>query len=128
MQNLDLFDPPEPRTPQPIRFPYPLARNSDPSTSYEAARDASFKASAHRVKALQALFDFGPMTDFELADVTGLQQNSIGKRRKDCQDAGLVDVLTDEDGLKVKRPAPSGSNALVWSLTQAGRDFIKNLD
>jgi len=126
MQNLDLFDPPEPR--KPIRFPYPLARNSDPITSFEAAKDASFKASAHRIKALQALFDFGPMTDFELADATGLQQNSIGKRRKDCQDAGLVDVLTDEDGVKVKRPAPSGSNAFVWRLTQAGRDYVVNMD
>lgn len=127
MQNLDLFDFPEPSNPQPIRFSYPLARNSDPSTSFEAARDASFKASAHRVKALQVLFDFGPMTDFELADKTGLQQTSIGKRRKDCQDAGLVDVLTDENGGKVKRPAPSGSNALVWKLTQAGCDYVINL-
>jgi len=128
MQNLDLFDPPEPSKKQPIRFSYPLARNSDPITSFEAARDASFKASAHRIKALQALFDFGPMTDFELADATGLQQNSVGKRRKDCQDAGLVDVLTDEDGVKVKRPAPSGSKALVWKLTQAGRDYVINMD
>jgi hypothetical protein len=128
MQNLDLFDFPEPSKPKPIRFPYPLARNSDPSTSYEAARDASFKASEHRVKALQAFFDFGPMTDFELADATRLQQNSIGKRRKDCQDAGLVDVLTNEDGVKVKRPAPSGSKALVWKLTQAGRDYVTNMD
>lgn len=124
MQNLDLFDPPEPSRPQPIRFPYPLARNSDPSTSFEAARDASFKASAHRVKALQALFDFGPMTDFELADATGLQQTSIGKRRKDCQDAGFVDIFTDKDGVKVKRLAPSGSNALVWKLTQAGCNYL----
>jgi hypothetical protein len=126
MQNLDLFEPPEPN--KPILWPYPLARNSDPSTSFEAARDASFKASAHRIKALQAFFDFGPMTDFELADVTRLQQNSIGKRRKDCQDAGLVDVLTNEDGVKVKRPAPSGSKALVWKLTQAGRDYVINMD
>lgn len=102
MQNLDLFDPPELNRPKPIRFPYPLARNSDPSTSFEAARNASFKASAHRVKALQALFDFGPMTDFELADATGLQQTSIGKRRKDCQDVGFVDALLDEDFVKVK--------------------------
>lgn len=127
MQNLDLFDPPEPNRPKPIRFPYPLARNSDPSTSFEAARNASFKASAHRVKALQALFDFGPMTDFELADATGLQQTSIGKRRKDCQDVGFVDALLDEDFVKVKRLTPSGSNALVWKLTQAGRNYVINL-
>ena len=126
MQNLDLFEQPEPRK-IPV-FSYPLARNSDPVTSFEAARDASFKASEHRIKALLALHEYGPMTDFELADVTGLQQNSIGKRRKDCQDAGFVDFLRDEDGVKVKRPAPSGSKALVWKLSIAGEEYVNNLD
>jgi len=102
----------------------PLARNTDPETSFEAARDASFKASAHRMLALQALSQ-GAMTDFELADVTRLQQNSIGKRRKDCQDAGLVTVLKDSDGNNVKRPAPSGSKALVWTLTEKGKKFLQ---
>jgi hypothetical protein len=126
MQNLDLFDPPEPRKPEPLRFPYPLVRNSDPITSFEAARDASFKASAHRIKAMEALLRYGAMTDFELADATRLQQNSIGKRRKDCQDAGLVEQLKDEDGLAVKRKTPSGSNALVWTLTKEGLEWLES--
>jgi hypothetical protein len=67
------------------------------------------------------------MTDFELANATGIQQTSIGKRRKDCQDTGLVDVLTNEDGVKAKRLTPSGSSALVWRLTKAGCDYVVNL-
>lgn len=128
-QNYDLFDPPEPpKKPQPIRFPFPLARNTDPITSFQAAQNASFKASAHRVKALLAFYDHGAMTDYELASATGLQQNSVGKRRKDCQDAGLVGNLLDEFGEKVKRPAPSGSPALVWTLTNAGYEYVKNMN
>jgi len=68
------------------------------------------------------------MTDYELASVTGLQQNSVGKRRKDCQDAGLVTFFYNEDGIKVKRPAPSGSYALVWTLTQDGIDYVENME
>jgi hypothetical protein len=110
-----------------IDFRNPSARNTDPETSHEAAADVTFKASRHRILALKALYTYGPLTDYQLAARTGLQQNSIGKRRKDCQDAFLVDVLVDEDGKKVKRPAPSGSNALVWTLTQEGIQFVRNL-
>jgi predicted transcriptional regulator len=101
-------------------FNEPNARDSDPETSHEAAEDAKFKASKHRLLALTTLRRFGPLTDFELASRTGIQQTSIGKRRKECQDAGLVAGLVDANGQKVKRPAPSGSSALVWTLTQEG--------
>jgi predicted transcriptional regulator len=101
-------------------FNEPNARDSDPETSHEAAEDAKFKASKHRLLALTTLRRFGPLTDFELASRTGIQQTSIGKRRKECQDAGLVTGLVDANGQKVKRPAPSGSSALVWTLTQEG--------
>jgi DNA-binding MarR family transcriptional regulator len=109
-------------------FNPPLARYSDPETSHKAARFAEFKASDHRIKAMTTLLQYGPMTDFELAAATGLQQNSIGKRRKDCQDAGFVDFLTDEKGEKVRRKTPSGSSAIVWQLTKAGQQYIKNLE
>jgi DNA-binding transcriptional ArsR family regulator len=109
------------------QFNLPLARNSDPETSHAAAADVAFRASAHRLMALHALDRYGALTDYELADRTGLQQNSIGKRRKDCQDAGLVAVLKDEEGNNVKRPAPSGSKALVWTLTEKGRQYLRSL-
>ena len=109
-----------------IVFQEPMARNTDPDTSHEAAKDATFHASKHRKVALFALYDYGPMTDYELAAVTGLQQNSIGKRRGDCMRAGLVRRLVI-GGEEQKRPAPSGSMALVWTLTQKGEDYTLKL-
>jgi hypothetical protein len=107
-------------------FPTPAARNSDPETSHAAAADASFRASRHRILALETLYRHGGLTDFELASITGMQQNSIGKRRGDCRDVGLVTNLRDADGIKMKRPAPSGSGALVWTLTAEGINYIQD--
>ena len=59
----------------------------------------------------------GDRTDHELAAYTGIQQNSIGKRRGECVEKGLVKASGR------RRPAPSGSNATVWMLTEAGRDL-----
>jgi len=101
-----------------------MARSTDPETSHEAARDASKKAPNHRLIALQALSEHGPMTDFELANKTGLQQTSIGKRRKDCQDVGLVDFFMI-DGEKERRQTPSGSSAYVWQITELGKKFLE---
>ena len=106
----------------------PLARNNDPETSHEAAKDVSVRASAHRLLAMQTLDRHGALTDHELAARTGLQHNSIGKRRKDCQDAGMVERLLDADGNSIKRPAPSGSKALVWTLTEKGRNYLRELN
>ena len=88
----------------------PLARNSDPETSHRAAKDATPRANTHRAKALAALREAGPngLTDFELAERTGIAQTSIGVRRKELVDAGYV-----KDSGRT-RPAPSGSSAIVW--------------
>lgn len=110
-----------------LLFNDPMSRNSDPETSHEAAEDAKFRASRHRILALTTLKRFGPLTDYELASRTGLQQNSIGKRRKECQDAGLITGLTDAHGQRVKRPAPSGSKALVWALTTEGATYVADI-
>jgi DNA-binding MarR family transcriptional regulator len=107
-------------------FPEPVARNTDPDTSHDAAKDATFSASKHRRLALFALYDHGPLTDYELADVTGLQQNSIGKRRGDCAWAGLVEKFVIA-GVVQKRPAPSGSLSIVWTLTPKGEKVTLKL-
>lgn len=88
----------------------PLARNSDPETSHQAAKDATPRAGTHRARALEALRAAGAegLTDFELASRTGIAQTSIGVRRKELADAGFV-----VDSGKV-RPAPSGSASIVW--------------
>jgi hypothetical protein len=103
-------------------FQLPTSRPSDPETSHDAARDATFHASKSRLLALYCLAKHGPCTDYELEAFTGRQKNSIGKRRLDCQRAGLVEVLV-VDGIKQRRPGPSGSDCLVWQLTSKGRKF-----
>jgi DNA-binding transcriptional ArsR family regulator len=87
----------------------PMARRSDPVTSWDAAADASRKADTHRARVLATLRAHRDgLTDFELADLLGLQQTSAGKRRGELRDQGLV----IDSGRR--RPAPSGSLAIVW--------------
>jgi predicted transcriptional regulator len=99
---------------------------NDLVTSHEAAAKASIKAPNHRIVALKAFVEHGPMTDFQLAEKTGLQQTSIGKRRKDCQDAGLIDFYMP-NGEKERRQTPSGSSACVWQITELGYKFLKEI-
>ena len=101
-----------------------MVRSTDPVTSFEAAVNTSYKSPNHRLIALQALLTHGPMTDFQLAEKTGLQQTSIGKRRKDCQDARLVDFYMP-GGEKERRQTPSGSSAYVWQITDLGKKFLE---
>jgi len=107
-------------------YPPPSARTTDPETSHLAAIDArkSWGPGHHLV--LQSLY-FADMTDYELADATGRQQNSIGKRRGECMKMGLVAAKIDDNGKKLKRPAPSGSMSIVWCLTQEGRGEYERL-
>lgn len=110
---LDIFS-------QPPSFSPPVARSSDPETSHAAARDATMSASAGRLLALRTLSERGPRTDFELAEITGWQQTSIGKRRGECAAAGLVEKTEQ------RRPSPSGSSAIVWKITAAGYEFLRD--
>jgi hypothetical protein len=88
-------------------------RVTDPDTSHDAAaldrardRDRAYAALARAPEGL---------TDFELGAAIGRQQTSAGKRRGELRDAGLV-VDSGE-----RRPAPSGSRAIVWRLVEAVR-------
>lgn len=103
-----------------------MVASGDLATSHEAAVIASIKAPNHRIIALKAFVEHGPMTDFQLAEKTGLQQTSIGKRRKDCQDVGLVDFYRP-NGEKEKRQTPSGSSAYVWQITELGYKFLEEI-
>lgn len=93
-------------------FDQPTARRTDPWTSHEAARRASKGAKSNRMAALIALREHGPLTDFELAEITGVAQTSIGVRRGELVKAGLVEKVPG-----VRRPSPSGSPAQVWRAT-----------
>ena len=94
----------------------PTWRATDPSTSRDAALGATANAATHRQRAAQALLSAGRdgLTDFELADLLGIAQTSIGKRRGELVNAGVVTALLDRTGRQVRRPAPSGAAAGVW--------------
>lgn len=97
-------------------------RRTDPITSHEAEAKVRPHASTGRRAVLSALALYGPLTDFELAERTGWQQTSIGKRRGECVALGWVEAFTAPDGTKCKRPSPSGSPAIVWAITAKGRE------
>jgi hypothetical protein len=99
-----------------LTLTYPKARLTDPATSHQAAALNARVAEGHRARAERALHAAGPagLTDFGLADATGLAQTSVGKRRLELLRAGLVCPLFDADGKQVTRLAPSGARSLVW--------------
>jgi hypothetical protein len=107
-------------------FKEPAARSTDPETSVDAADDANRFAKGNRLRALRLLHIYGPQTDFELAAKSGLQQTSIGKRRGECAQRGYVEKLI-EFGDVVKRPAPSGSAAIVWQINESGIRLLNSL-
>jgi hypothetical protein len=96
-------------------FDHPAARATDPETSHMAAgRALSRKASDQRlVLAIHAANPDG-LTDFELAEIADRAQTSLGVRRGELRDHGLI----VNSGLR--RPSPSGSPSIVWWLTEAG--------
>jgi hypothetical protein len=101
----------------------PRTRIHDWSTSLAAA--TSVRLSAGRLLALQTLAAYPDgLTDFELSDLTERQQTSIGKRRGELYDYDLVEVALDDHGQPLKRPAPSGSPALVWRITPSGLAYL----
>lgn len=73
---------------------------------------------------LNELLKYGALTDFELASQTGWQQTSIGKRRGECRDAGLIEAA-EVNGQPLRRPSPSGSMAQAWRLTPAGFAYLR---
>jgi hypothetical protein len=92
-----------------------MVRTNDQSTSRAAAAQALRSADTDRARVYDVLRQHpAGLTDFEIADLLGRQQTSLGKRRLDLQRLGLVVKATDDAGREIKRPAPSGSLALVW--------------
>lgn len=93
-----------------------LARRTDPITSHLAGQDAKRHAPRGQQVALQALIEAGceGHTDFSLAEATGWQQTSVGKRRLELERKGYVTATL------FTRRTPSGSLARVYCVTDAG--------
>lgn len=92
------------------------ARRSDPETSWQAAFRDLRRRAGDRIEALAVHFacPYG-LTDFELGNIMGRQQTSAGKRRGELRDLGLIEATA------MRRNAPSGSPAIVWAITEAGK-------
>lgn len=88
----------------------PTARRTDPATSHQAADRAAGHAQADRERVLALLAERGPLTDFELAALTGRKQTSIGVRRGELVKAGLVREY-DRTGI-----SDTGSPCIRWAL------------
>jgi len=85
-------------------------RNTDPDTSRAAAADKPVRLTdRERALALHRAHPDG-LTDFELADLMDRQQTSAGKRRGELAALGYI----RDSGRR--RPAPSGSKAIVWEI------------
>ncbi len=101
----------------------PAARNTDPDTSHDAAKaHPNIRARDRMLTLREHLRHPDGLTDFELAANLGRQQTSLGKRRGELRDAGLI----YDTG--IRRPAPSGSPAIVWALTDEGRKLLAALE
>lgn len=96
-------------------FQPPAFRLTDPPTSRAAAKARPNSRRGDRLKVLRLLarHPLG-LTDFEIAEKVNRQQTSAGKRRGELRDLGLVFDSGET------RPAPSGSMAIVWRITEAG--------
>jgi hypothetical protein len=93
----------------------PAVRAADPDTCATAAVRAAANAGTNRALALRVHASHpAGLTDFELADLTGVPQTSIGKRRGELVTLGLVERTA------ARRPSPSGSPAIVWRVTADG--------
>lgn len=101
----------------------PTHRFFDPDTSVAAGQPTLLRRHDRVLALLAHKRSPSGLTDFELGDRIARQQTSAGKRRGELRDAGLI---ADS---KTRRPAPSGSSAIVWCITtlgeKAAEDIIK---
>jgi hypothetical protein len=85
--------------------------------SIDAARSAANRVAADRQAILRALHSVYPdgLTDQQLQDMTGIEENSERPRRGSLEDDRLVERLGE------RRPTRSGVKAFVFTISAKGR-------
>lgn len=102
------------------RFALKNSRRNDEMTAVRAAQNAYANAQTHRTIALRVHAQHpAGLTDFELAELCGIPQTSIGKRR------GELVILEMIERTEITRPSPTGSAARVWKITRKGLEMLK---
>ncbi len=92
----------------------PLARNSDPSTSHEAAACARKFADDHKQVIREALAEHGPMTSEQIAGKTGLSYHAVARRISELRPSGRVVFAGVQDNR-------AGRAVNVWGLCNGGQ-------
>ncbi len=103
----------------------PVARSTDPDTSWHAANKAKTVAAEDRIKCLMAHVKAGDsgLTGDELEQVTGRPYQSIGPRRPWLEDNGFI-----EKAHGVKRANRAGNAEQVYRITPAGYEMAAKLE
>lgn len=68
----------------------PLARNTDPETSHDAAASAVSLASKHAAMILEALHKHGAMSPTGIARCLGLDRAQVFRRMSELEDRGFI--------------------------------------
>jgi len=95
---------------------FATARPENPQTSHDAGAK-QWNNQNDRAIVLEAYFlgdNSVGMNDWELADKLGRQQNSVGKRRTELRDAGLIVDIGQ------RRVGHTKSKCIVWGITEFG--------
>ena len=96
---------------------YVRARNTDPSTSHEAADKVGEFAHAHYYQILHALLDHGPLGKDGIAKMANMNSRedgvAVSRRLPELQKMGLVSPT----GEKVQ--SRSGRNEREWAINEA---------
>lgn len=88
----------------------PASRAGAEITSVMAAQSVELHQREQHELVLALLAEHGPLSDFDLARLTGIKQTSIGARRAELKTAGLVEAF-DRGGV-----SDTGSVCVRWTL------------
>jgi hypothetical protein len=92
--------------------PVAPARESDPTTSQQAADANREIRGAQRIKVYEYLVSVGPRgaTDFEIGAALHILRTSAGKRRKELLELGHVEDSGE------RRQTDTGAMAIIWRI------------
>lgn len=95
-------------------LPVSRARATDPATSEAAANAFPEIRGEQRISVLLAFDDLGEATDYRISVYLGINRTSAGKRRKELQEAGLIEET------EKREQTDSSCTAVVWRCTERG--------
>lgn len=105
-----------------VKLLEPTARSTDPSTAHQAAKRAAPRAHTDELLVLKIHAEHPDgLTDHEMAALAKRLYTSLGVRRKALVNKGLI----VDSGMK--RPTPTGSDAIVWRITDAGQALMRGV-